>query len=245
MSLALKVSGLGKQYRLYHSDRAMTWQSAVVNGFRRIRPKEKFWAIRDLSIELPRGKALGVVGSNGAGKSTLLRLVSGVIKPDVGQIRTNGRIGGLLGVGVGFHFELTGRENVMVNGVIAGMTKNEVRECMDDIIRFSELEHVIDDPLRTYSSGMRMRLGFSVVAHTNPDILLIDEVLAVGDQKFQKKCVERIRQFKSTQSTILLVSHSPDQIRSVCDEALWINNGQRVMYGEVDEVLHAYKEGFK
>lgn len=244
MNLALRTSGLGKQYRLFHSDRSLTFQSVIINGFRKIRPKEKFWVLRDLDIELLRGRALGVIGRNGAGKSTLLRLVSGVIKPDKGQIQTSGRIGGLLGVGVGFHSELTGRENVIINGVISGMTRNEIRVRMEDIIQFAELENVIDDPLRTYSSGMRMRLGFSVVAHTDPEILLIDEVLAVGDLDFQQKCLERIKQFKANQCAILLVSHNLNSIRNICDEVLWLDHGQAALQGEAQVVIDAYKKSF-
>jgi lipopolysaccharide transport system ATP-binding protein len=245
MELALYTAGLGKQYRAYHSDRPITFQSAVVKGFRKFRPKDKFWAIRDLDLEIPKGSAYGVVGRNGAGKSTLLRLISGVIKADAGEIRTNGRIGGLLDLGVGFHGDLTGYENAIVNGVIAGMTRSEILNRMDEIIEFSELDDVIHDPLRTYSSGMRMRLGFSVLAHTNPDIMLIDEVLAVGDVEFRQKCLQRIKQFKANNCTILLVSHNLEQIKSFCDEALWLDHGQCVSNGDVNDVLNAYEEEIK
>jgi lipopolysaccharide transport system ATP-binding protein len=240
MDLALRTLGLGKQYRLFHTDRAMTLQSAFLNGFRNIKPKGKFWALRDLNIELKEGKALGIIGRNGAGKSTLLRLISGVIKPDAGKIEIRGKIGGLLSVGAGFHPDLTGRENALINGVLLGMTRSEVLEQMEDIFRFAELEHVIDDPLRVYSTGMGMRLGFSVIAHTNPDILLIDEVLAVGDRDFQHKSFERIRQFKAAHCTILLVSHDLGAINAICDELLWLDAGRCVMYGEVSEVTAAY-----
>lgn len=240
MDPGVKVSGVGKQYRLYHANRPTTLQSAVISGFRRVRPREKFWAVRNLSFECPFGKAIGIVGRNGAGKSTLLRLVSGVIKADEGEIGVGGKIGGLLGVGVGFHSELTGRENALVSGVITGMTMRQVHERMEDIFDFAELDDVIDDPLRTYSSGMRMRLGFSVVAHTEPEIVLIDEVLAVGDMQFQQKCYDRIQKFKADSCAILLVSHNHDQIRRICDEAIWLEKGEAVRKGPVETVLDEY-----
>jgi lipopolysaccharide transport system ATP-binding protein len=183
---------------------------------------------------------VGVVGPNGAGKSTLLRLLGDVGRPDEGQVTVHGRIGALLDLGVGFHPDLTGRENVFINGVIAGLTRREVAQRFDSIVAFAELEEFIDNPLRTYSTGMQMRLGFAVAAHTDPEILLIDEILAVGDLAFQRKCLDRIDRFKAQGCTIVLVSHDATSIQQLCDEALWLRRGKLVAYGPADVVAEQY-----
>ena len=177
------VQGLGKQFRRYHRDRPVTLKEAVVRGLRQMKPVEQFWALRELSCSVAAGRTLGVIGNNGAGKSTLLRLIGGVGRPDEGSVQVHGRIGALLDLGVGFHPDLTGRENVFVSGVIAGLTRHEVTQRFDSIVAFAELQQSIDSPLRTYSSGMQMRLAFAVAIHTEPEILLIDEVLAVGEDR--------------------------------------------------------------
>ncbi len=182
------------------------------------------------------------MGPNGAGKSTLLRLIGGVGRPDEGQVTVQGRIGALLDLGAGFHPDLTGRENVFVNGVIAGLTRHEVAQRFDAIVDFAELGAFIDNPLRTYSTGMQMRLGFAVAVHIDPEILLIDEILAVGDLAFQRKCLDRIAQFKDEGCTIILVSHDANSIQQLCDEALWLRRGKLVAYGPADVVAGQYVE---
>src|SRR5438132_13144083 len=217
MGNAIIVQNLSKQFRRYHSDRPWTLQEAFLQGLRRMKPAEYFWALHEVSFSIAYGRMVGVIGPNGAGKSTLLRLIGGVGRPDKGTIRVHGQIGALLDLGTGFHPELTGRENVFVSGVIAGLTRREVAQRFDSIVAFAELQQSIDSPLRTYSSGMQMRLAFAVAIHTEPEILLIDEVLAVGDLAFQRKCLQRIAQFKAEGCTILLVSHDATLIQQLCD----------------------------
>jgi lipopolysaccharide transport system ATP-binding protein len=182
----------------------------------------------------------GVIGANGAGKSTLLRLVGGVGRPDEGRIEVRGRLGALLDLGAGFHTELTGRENVYISGVISGLTRAEIRRQFDSIIDFAELDDFVDSPLRTYSSGMIMRLAFAVAAHIEPEILLIDEVLSVGDLAFQEKCLRRIAGFKAQGCTILLVSHNLAEVQRLCDEVLWLSAGELVAHGSAAAVTADY-----
>lgn len=236
----VQVTGLGKQYRRYPANRPLTLQEAVTRGLRSLKPVEHFWALRDISFEVEPGKMVGLMGPNGAGKSTLLRLVGGVGRPDEGSLQVTGRIGALLDLGAGFHPDLTGRENVFINGVISGLTRREVARRLDSIVDFAELEQFIDSPLRTYSTGMQMRLAFAVAVHIEPDVLLVDEALAVGDLAFQQKCMERIARFKAEGCTILLVSHDPDQIAQVCDEAIWLRGGRMVSYGPAGVVADQY-----
>jgi lipopolysaccharide transport system ATP-binding protein len=237
---AIIVRGLGKQFRRYRADRPMTLQEAVLKGLRRMRPAEHFWALRNVSFSVPSGRMLGVLGPNGAGKSTLLRLIGGVGRPDEGSVNVCGRVGALLDLGAGFHPDLTGRENVFINGVISGLTRREVEQRFDAIVAFAELQEFIDNPLRTYSTGMQMRLAFAVAAHIEPEILLIDEVLAVGDLSFQHKCLERIAQFRAAGCTIILVSHDVTLIQKLCDEALWLRSGQVAAHGVADVVVGQY-----
>jgi lipopolysaccharide transport system ATP-binding protein len=212
----------------------------VVQGLRGLEPVERFWALRDVNFNVAPGKTVGIMGANGAGKSTLLRLIGGVGRPDEGQIHVHGRIGALLDLGAGFHPDLTGRENIYINGVISGLSRREVSRSFDSIVHFAELEDFIDSPLRVYSSGMQMRLGFSIAVHIEPEVLLIDEVLAVGDISFQQKCIQRIERFKSQGCTILLVSHEPGLIRKHCDEAIWLRAGRMVSYGKAAAVTRQY-----
>ncbi|MEP6773975.1 MAG: ABC transporter ATP-binding protein, partial [Chloroflexota bacterium] len=238
MTKVITVRGLGKEFRRYHSNRPITLQEAVVRaGVRRLASVEKFWAVRGVSFEAHQGQMIGMIGRNGAGKSTLLRLIGGVGSPDEGSVNVTGRIGALLDLGVGFHPDLTGRENVFVGGVIAGLTRREVAQRLEAIVDFAELEEAIDSPLRTYSSGMTLRLAFSVAVHTDPDIRLIDEVLAVGDVSFQQKCLQKIDNFKSQGGTVLLVSHDIDLVRRLCDEALWLDAGKVVAQGSPEVVV--------
>ena len=240
MSTAIEVKNLSKQFRRFHPDRPTTLIETIARGWGRLRPKDKFWALNDLSFSVEPGAMLGVIGHNGAGKSTLLRLLGGVGKQDKGSVQVNGRIGALLDLGTGFHPELTGRENVYVAAIIGGLTRQEVSDRFTDIVAFAELEDFIDNPLRTYSTGMQMRLAFSVATHIEPEILLIDEVLAVGDLAFQRKCLERIAQFKTQGCTIVLVSHDATLVRDLCDKALWLRHGGVVAYGESDIVVGQY-----
>ena len=240
MTDAIVVNGLGKRFRRYDSDRPWTFQEALFQRLRGHRPAQFFWGLREISFSVPRGRAVGLIGRNGAGKSTLLRLIGGVGRPDEGTISVRGRISGLLDLGVGFHSDLTGRENVFISGVIGGLTRREVAERYDAIVAFAELKDFIDNPVRTYSSGMHMRLAFAVAIHTEPDILLIDEVLSVGDIGFQRKCLDRIAEFKSRGCTIAMVSHDPGLVREFCDDVLWLDEGRTSEYGEANEVVGHY-----
>ena len=240
MSDPIIVEGLGKRFRRYSEDRPWTLQEAVLRGFRGLRPKDYFWALNEVSFRVPAGKMTGLIGRNGAGKSTLLWLVGGVGQPTRGRILTHGRIGALIDLGAGFHPDLTGRENVFINGVISGLTRQGIARRLDSIVEFSELGDFIDSPYRTYSTGMRMRLAFSVVVHTDPDVLLIDEVLAVGDMAFQQKCLDRIEAFKHSGCAILLVSHDTALVSELCDEVLWLNAGQVQAQGPASLVVQQY-----
>ncbi len=216
-------------------------KDVVFGGWKNLRPLETLLALDDVSFRLEHGQMLGVVGHNGAGKSTLLRLVGGVSPPDSGRIQTNGRMGALLDLGLGFHPDLSGRENVIINGVISGLRRREVLHRLQRIIEFAELEEFIDAPLRTYSTGMRMRLGFAVAVHTDPELLLVDEVLSVGDLRFKRKCTERIRRLKEQGTAVLLVSHNPDEVEKLCDQALWLEWGRVRALGGAPAVLKEYR----
>jgi len=237
------VSHLGKKYRRYHADRPAFIQEAVAKGllgWRKMRSVDEFWSLSDVSFSVGAGRTVGIVGANGSGKSTLLRLIAGVGRPDTGRIEVRGRIGGLLDLTAGFHHELTGRENVMLSGILNGLSRKEVLGRMDEIVSFAEVEDAIDNPVRTYSSGMQMRLAFSVTVHTDPQILLIDEVLTVGDMAFQQKCLDRIDQFKAAGCSILLVSHADSTIENMCDDAIWLESGHLMAQGPVGDVVEQY-----
>lgn len=201
---------------------------------------ERFFALKHVSFQVKRGESLAVVGANGAGKSTLLSVVAGLATPDEGSVEVHGRIAALLELGTGFHPDLTGRENVFLNAALLGLTRKEATRAFDEIVEFSGIAEFIDEPLRTYSSGMMLRLAFSVAVNTSPDILIVDEILAVGDHTFQAKCVDRIHQFRRAGKTILAVSHSQGMVEGLCDQALWLDHGQAVMQGETTEVINAY-----
>ena len=240
MADAIVVQGLGKWFYRYHANRPVTWKEALIRGLRRMKPVERFWALREVSFSIATGRMIGVVGGNGAGKSTLLRLIGGVGRPDTGSVQVHGRIGALLDLGVGFQPDLSGRENVFVDGVIAGLTRREIAACFESIVAFAELQEFIESPLRTYSTGMQMRLAFAIAAHTAPEILLIDEVLAVGDLLFQHKCLQWITRLKAEGHTIFLVSHDTALIRQLCDEALWLHAGRLMAHGEPEVVVGQY-----
>ncbi len=237
---AIVVQGLSKRFRRYGPDRPRTLQEALLHGLKSLRPVEEFWALQDVSLNIPTGRMVGLIGPNGAGKSTLLRLIGGVGVADRGSVQINGRLGALIDLGAGFHPDLTGRENVYINGIISGLTRREVEEQFDSIVAFAELEEFIDNRIHTYSTGMQMRLAFAVAVHIHPEILLIDEVLSVGDLAFQNKCLERIAQFKASGCTILLVSHSTDLVRQMCDETIWLRAGQVAAHGPSEVVVKQY-----
>ncbi|EFO81435.1 ABC transporter related protein [Oscillochloris trichoides DG-6] len=239
MSIAITVTNLGKRFRRQGANAPTSFKELFTRGLRGLKA-ETFWGLREVNFSIASGRTIGIIGRNGAGKSTLLRLVGGVGRPDTGTVKMSGRIGALLDLGAGLHPELTGRENVYVAGVISGMTRAEVSRRFADIVAFAELEDFIDSPLRTYSTGMRMRLAFAVAVHIDPQILLIDEVLAVGDIAFQRKCLERIAQFKQQGCTILIVSHDSSQIQNLCDEVIWLRDGKVAMHGPTEQVLEAY-----
>jgi lipopolysaccharide transport system ATP-binding protein len=240
MTGGIVVEGLSKRFRYSRPDRPMTWQELFQRGLGAWLGGDTFWALQDVSFEVKSGRIVGVIGFNGAGKSTLLRLVAGVGLPTEGRIDLRGRVGAMLELGVGFHPELTGRDNVFVSGVSSGLTRREVKERFDSIVAFSELEPFLDHPLRTYSSGMHLRLAFAVACHIEPEVLLIDEVLAVGDLAFQRKCIERIQRFKQGGATGLIVSHSPGLVIDLCDEAIWLDKGRILEHGPARGVVDKY-----
>jgi lipopolysaccharide transport system ATP-binding protein len=236
---AIVLERVGKLFRR-RADRRPTLSETVLHGWRRRSSPQQFWALRGVSFRLAPGRTLGVIGRNGAGKSTLLRLVGGIGRPSEGRLETHGRIRALLDLGSSFHPDLTGRENVLLAGVIAGLTRRDVRTRFDSIVAFSELEAFIDNPVRTFSSGMLMRLAFAVAVHTDPEILLVDEVLAVGDLGFQYKCLERIAEFKQRGCAILLVSHDMATIERLCDDVLWLRRGRLEACGDPKAVVERY-----
>src|ERR671914_972151 len=240
---AIEVTHASKVYRRYSRRRQFaTLKSALLarSLVRDLSPDETFSAVRDVSFTLPAGRTLGVIGRNGSGKSTLLKLVAGITKPTEGAVRVNGRISALIELGAGFHPEISGRENVFINGIMLGLSKREVARRFDEIVEFAELRDFIDAPVKTYSSGMYMRLGFAVAIHVDPDVLLIDEVLAVGDQAFTAKCLDKFAEFRRRNKTILLVTHSLDLVERFCDRALWLDKGKTLAEGEPRRVVAAY-----
>jgi lipopolysaccharide transport system ATP-binding protein len=241
MAGTIVVEGVSKRFRHWERNRTMTLQELVLRGFR-WRRRDYFWALADVSFKVGPGRMVGIMGFNGAGKSTLLRLVAGVGRPTTGRVQIHGRLGAILELGVGFNPELTGRENIFISGVCSGLTRQEVRERFDSIVAFSELEEFLDYPLRTYSTGMHVRLAFAVASHIEPEVLLIDEVLAVGDMAFQRKCMDRLISFKQGGCTGLLVSHGPQAVLGLCDDAIWLDHGRVVAYGPAPEVVAQYVE---
>lgn len=199
------------------------------------------WALRDIYFKVEEGDIVGIVGKNGAGKSTLLKLLSKIVAPTTGFIYTNGRIGSLLEIGTGFHYELTGRENIFMNGAILGMTKNEIKHKLDEIIDFSGCELYIDTPVKRYSQGMMVRLGFAVAAHLNPDILVVDEVLSIGDNEFPRKAVNKLKEINKHGVTILFVSHNMETVSSLCKTGFLLENGKIKSTGDINEIVSQYK----
>jgi lipopolysaccharide transport system ATP-binding protein len=239
---AITFENVRKTYTRHHQVTA-GFKSFLFNLPKALREmrQTQFEALKDISFTVARGEALGIVGRNGAGKSTVLGLIAGVLRPTAGRVEVRGRVSPMLELGVGFARDLTGAENIVLKGVLMGWTREEVRRRYDEIVAFSELGEFIDQPVRTYSSGMMARLGFSVVSVLDPEILLIDEVLAVGDIDFRKKCIDKMQSFKKTDVTMVLVSHSMDNVIKVCDRAIWIESKLVRMSGTAHEVVEAYK----
>ncbi len=201
---------------------------------------EEFWALKNIDLTVQRGDALGIVGFNGSGKSTLLKIIAGVMKPTKGSVEVNGTIAPMIELGAGFDMDLSAGENIYLNGAVLGYSRKEMNEKMDSILEFAELQDFVNVPLKNYSSGMVARLGFSIATAHTPDILIVDEVLGVGDYKFQEKCQERIMKIVESGATVLFVSHSIEQVKKLCKHILWLNKGEKVMYGETEKVCEAY-----
>jgi len=250
----IRVAGLGKQYRIGNKQEcyktlAETVRHSFTAPFRKLRSglqngngrrNSTIWALKDLSIAINRGEVLGIIGRNGAGKSTLLKILSRITEPTEGYAEVDGSVSSLLEVGIGFHQELTGRENIYLNGAILGMKRNEITRNFDEIVAFAEIEKFIDTPVKRYSTGMYLRLAFAVAAHLQSEILIVDEVLAVGDAQFQKKAQARVKQFVSRARILLLASHSADLCRAMCSKALVLSKGEAVFFGEVEEGFKVY-----
>jgi lipopolysaccharide transport system ATP-binding protein len=242
-SSVLSVEGLGKRYRVNQGPRTTTLKDVVQNarhGFRNRGRQTMTWALRDASFEVAAGEVVGVLGHNGAGKSTLLAILARVTEPTTGTATIRGRVSSLLEVGTGFHPELSGRDNVYLNAAILGMSRRETTDRFDEIVEFSELRDYIDVPVKRYSSGMVVRLGFAVAANLDPDVLLLDEILAVGDVPFQQKCLGRMHELVRNGRTIVYVSHDPDSVRQLCQRALFVDAGRIVYDGEVDGAIDQY-----
>lgn len=234
------VTRIYQKYSFQH--RFKTFKSAIVKGnfLKSLRPDELVTALDDVSFTVKKGLTFGVIGENGSGKSTLLKVITGIAKPTSGRIKVDGKISALIELGAGFHPEISGRENIYINGIMLGLSKKEITTKFDDIVRFAELEDFIDAPVKTYSSGMHMRLGFSIAINVNPDILLIDEVLAVGDASFVPKCLDRIDDFRRRKKTILFVSHDLSTVEKICDQVIWLKHGKIQTMGEPKRVVDAY-----
>jgi ABC-type polysaccharide/polyol phosphate transport system ATPase subunit len=240
---AIQVRDVHKVYRRYSRRRQFaTLKSALLSGsvLRDLRPDAVFEALKGVSFDVPKGKTFGIVGRNGSGKSTMLKLIAGIGKPTAGTVRVHGRVSALIELGAGFHPEISGRENVYINGLMLGLSRQEIAQRFDDIVRFAELADFIDAPVKTYSSGMYMRLGFAVAINVDPDVLLVDEVLAVGDEAFTHKCLDKFAEFRRRGRTILLVTHSLDLVTRFCDQALWLDSGVVRADGDPKRVIDAY-----
>ena len=244
--IAIEAESVSKRFRRQTIQPHTTLKSALVHLFQRRRSATEegmFQALRGITFTVQQGQVLGIIGRNGSGKSTLLKLLAGIYHPDRGKIRVCGRVGALLELGAGFHPEFSGRENILINGIMLGLSKREVRQRFDAIVRFAELEAFIDEPVKTYSSGMYMRLGFAVAVHANPDILLIDELLAVGDETFQQKCFDQLATFQRLGKTIVLVSHDLATVERWSDEVLWLDHGVIQERGTPRRVTDLYRAG--
>jgi ABC-type polysaccharide/polyol phosphate transport system ATPase subunit len=237
--VAILIEDVSVRFRL-SSLKTSSVKEFAINLFKRRVAYRDFWALKEISLKIHKGEIFGLIGHNGAGKSTLLKSVARVLKPTSGRIRVNGKIAPMLSVGAGFHPELTGRENVYLNGTILGFSNRQMEAKFERIVAFAELPEYIDQPLRTYSSGMRARLGFAVATDSKPDVLIIDEVLSVGDEAFREKSARRMRQYQEQGATTVIVSHNMNMIRGICHRAGWIHQGRLRLLGEAPEVIEAY-----
>ncbi len=243
MTPAIDVVNVSKVYRSYQQKKQFaTLKSAILNGtlIGDLKPDETFQALRGVSLSVPKGCTYGVIGRNGSGKSTLLKCVAGITRPTTGTVTVDGRISALIELGAGFHPEISGRENIFINGVMLGLTKKEIQYRFDEIVEFAEMQDFIDAPVKTYSSGMYMRLGFAVAVHVDPEVLLVDEVLAVGDQGFTHKCLDKFAEFRRRNKSILLVTHSLDLVEKFCDTAHWLDHGVSKGEGDPKRIVAAY-----
>ncbi len=232
---AIEFTEVGKKYK----KGSLLLKEAIMDMLKR-EQRQTFWALKDVTFALPKGKTLGIVGPNGSGKSTLLKLIAGVTVPTEGRVRVHGRVAPLIELGSGFHFELTGKENVFINATILGLNHNEIEARLDDILAFADIGDFINMPVKHYSSGMFMRLAFAVAIHVDPEVLLVDEILAVGDTAFQKKCYSKMDEFKQKGTTIILVSHVLSSVRSFCDQVMYLKNGEVQQIGPTTIVLDNY-----
>ena len=236
MQTAITVQGVRKEFVLRHTrslKEAVMW---MIRG-RRGDISKKFDALKDVSLHVEEGETVALMGLNGSGKSTLLKLISGVLQPDAGTVRTRGRVAGLIEVGAGFHHDLSGRDNVYLNGAILGMTEQQIDEMFDSIVEFSEIGEFIDTEVKFYSSGMYLRLAFSIAVHTDPEVFLIDEILAVGDEPFQRKCISKIKELAAAGKTLFVVSHDLDLVSTICERGILLEHGEVIMDGEVHGVV--------
>ena len=242
MQAAIELANVTKIYRRYGARHFATLKSALMQRslLQDLKPGETFQALTDVSMSVSAGCTMGLVGRNGSGKSTALKLVAGITKPTTGTVNVRGRVSALIELGAGFHPEISGRENVFINGIMLGLTKREIERRFDEIVEFAELKDFIDEPVKSYSSGMYMRLGFAVATHVDPDVLLVDEVLAVGDEGFTHKCLDKFGDFKRRGKTILLVTHSLNLVERFCDEAIWLDAGRKRVEGDPKRVVDAY-----
>ena len=234
---AIETVAVSKRFKR-HLDRRRSLKERIVRG--RAKNTQDFWAVRDVSLQVPKGSVYGLIGHNGSGKSTLLKMITGIYRPTSGAIHVDGRIAALIELGAGFHPDMTGRENIRLNGSILGLSKKQIEASTDAIIDFSGLREFIDDPVKHYSSGMYVRLGFSVAVHMDPDVLLVDEVLAVGDEEFQRKCFDHLSSLRKAGRTIVVVSHGLGQIESLCDEVTWLDHGEVQQSGPATAVVSSY-----
>jgi len=246
MKPILEIKSISKKYKLRGQESPyLTLRDALTSGFKKQPDKNEFWALQDISFDVYPGESIGIIGRNGAGKSTLLKILSRITPPTKGEIIARGRIASLLEVGTGFHAELSGRENIFLNGSILGLTKQEIKNQFDAIVDFSGVEKFLDTPLKHYSSGMQLRLAFAVAAHLEPEILIIDEVLAVGDAAFQKKCLTKMGEVTSEGRTVLFVSHNMAAVQSLCEKSMLLSFGKMAAIGQTNDILSNYLDNMK
>jgi len=240
-NITISLDDAGVSYRVAN-ERIGSIKEYLIRRIERKIQHRQFWALKNITLQVNRGETFGVIGHNGAGKSTLLKLIARVLRPTTGRVVVIGNVAPLLEFGAGFHPELTGRENIFLNGALLGFTRKEMKEKFQRIVEFAELDEFIDAPIRTYSSGMLTRLGFAVATDIDPEVLLIDEVLSVGDEAFQRKSAARMQEFRDRGSTVLLVSHNMGAIQHMCQRAAWLDHGQLMKIGEPEEIIQAYRD---